>query len=251
LLFFCFLLFFLEVSDDLVLCSECRFLVSISLDDGSSSVLEDLLSFWDGSLSSFPSLASFFEEVMSFFDGSISKLTSFDELGEDHLSSLDLLQDNEGLLSFNVTLLEGLQGKSQLVALVTEVLLMGIGVLERLLEGEVFVDWAIASLVPISFDSTLDGVASDLVSDGEHFAVARAAVDIVVASVDRLRCVMVSFTAGMLLFVLLFLSKFLLIKQVFSSLILIFLLVLEGRLQSVKGIFLCRTVFDNILSNLS
>jgi hypothetical protein len=128
---------------------------------------------------------------------------------------------------------------------------MGIGVLERLLEGEVFVDWAIASLVPISFDSTLDGVASDLVSDGEHFAVARAAVDIVVASVDRLRCVMVSFTAGMLLFVLLFLSKFLLIKQVFSSLILIVLLVLEGRLQKVKGIFLCRTIFDNILSNLS
>lgn len=232
---FGFLLFLLEVSDNLVLGTECRFLIRISLDDGSSSVLKDLLGNRDGSLGSFPCLASLFEDFMSFFDGSISELTSFYELGEDLLSSLDLLQDNEGLLGFNVALLEGLRGKSLLVGLVTEVLLMGIGVLERLLKSKVFVNCTLASLVSISFDSTRDGIASDLVLDRVHFSIARAAVDIVVASMDRLKGVMVSFTAGVLLFVLLFLSKFLLIKQFFGSFLLICLLVLYVLFQIAKA----------------
>jgi hypothetical protein len=112
---------------------------------------------------------------------------------------------------------------------------MGIGVLERLLKSEVFVNCTFASLVSISLDSTRDGIASDLVLDRVHFSIARAAVDIVVASMDRIRGVMVSFTAGVLLFVLLFLSKSLLIKQFFGSFLLIFLLVLYLHFQTAKA----------------
>jgi hypothetical protein len=93
LLAFGFLLFFPEVSDNLVLSTECRFLIRISLDDGSSSFLKDLLGNRDGSLGSFPCLASLFEDFLSFLDGSISELTILYELVEDHLSSLDLLHD--------------------------------------------------------------------------------------------------------------------------------------------------------------
>jgi hypothetical protein len=117
--------------------------------------------------------------------------------------------------------MEGLLGKSLLVGLITEVLLMGIGVLERLLESEVFVNCTLASLVSISFDSTRDGIASDLVLDRIHFSIARAAVDFVVASMDSIKGVMVSFTAVTLLFLLLCLSISLLIKQVFKSFFLV------------------------------
>ena len=75
---------------------------------------------------------------------------------------------------------------------------MSVDRLQRLLEGAIvgfIVGSSFAGLVATSFVQTLHGVTSSFVLDRIHELVSRAALDFIVAPVDAVRVVMVSFAA--------------------------------------------------------